>query len=1172
MSQLRYDPVHDNDHPNNNNNNNNNVNINNNINTPLSAVSKPQESQFQQQQQQQQIKATVPHNNQFSSQVHPPIISNVNTNSINSVVNNNSNNSNSNKFSISSLLTNDDNNNNNNNNQNNDDTVLNNITANTTIINNTNNTTIDEESQLASQSQVLPAESNINTPSRPLYGIHTDVHQDQNQDQYPPIDDSNTSTPANTTNGSVPSADQIGSTPSKRVLLSHKRKHKEPNSTKENQQHSKKKRKSVSSASDDVGVKDVGVKDEQVASSAASSALSSAAAAALPAAPGSVSIPVSSTTGGTITASTSPSKDENARSPAVNSRTRHIKKKDSEPLWRSDIQFEFFKNLLCNNEKVFTNPFGTIDEEIIYWDELNKGLDPNKDFSPPEVPITENNDNDNNINNSTGLQSKGYSGKLTFFELYLLSILKSSKISKILKERLALDLNYAFKFIILCLLVNFGRLNTTINFDYEMRSQLRTYHCIPVLQVNDNILKLSKTYNAGNVETDTVQHDSEVAVSEFGTPMPSNLGGGSGYTANTVKQLQDTPRLKTILKSINDLNAEIPSGSYKEFTESLIKTNTEFQNLLASHLSDSNDAKNADTIGLSLKFNLISLIFLISNYEDPISEQFFPDRRSILDGNKEKTDEMEDAKLKKKKITFSIANEIFLNDKVKPENKAKRFLWLAFKLSETDLTEDTELSNNPFGDKNIDGENKIPPVEYIENDEVYDRDTETELAFAEQMKLKRKAFLEAVDNFSDAESNVVNNNDGTGVNGTSSSAKAKATKKGRKKRMPLNENGTNNKNNSSIKSEANDELTVADGEANSNGNATKSAKSSRATKTETNADVIVEADDGGEVDVNTSTSANTDSGHIVLDKRGRVVDRSNLPPGIKLTKDGRIKQKPGKKPRSETSRQATPAILHQNNEEDSNRSDNDDADYFEELETVYAKTQLKSVRDKIKNKVLTNFIKDYIKLKQEYYYNKRSKLGNSKYFFNHDIHENDIITKDCVGIIESLLLFQNFENDLAKVSSIKLENKPTMAVTVPETVSSVKAESANTTTFPKNKELISEDVTEDESEAYKTGKASNEETAEVKKNQEPQETQQPQQPQESQEPQEDTPQTKDKAHSTSTSTNKESKFQDFGEFKKSYFSLLFKLQKNQQLQKKILHANNSELSFLNNIFDDIKKH
>lgn len=93
---------------------------------------------------------------------------------------------------------------------------------------------------------------------------------------------------------------------------------------------------------------------------------------------------------------------------------KHLKKEDGIPLWRRDIQYEFLQLVFDDQQRVFTM------------------------FSDG---------------------SKGH----TFADIYIDAMSKSSKTSKILKEKLAADRQSAVSMAMVCLLVNVGRMNTTLN-------------------------------------------------------------------------------------------------------------------------------------------------------------------------------------------------------------------------------------------------------------------------------------------------------------------------------------------------------------------------------------------------------------------------------------------------------------------------------------------------------------------------------------------------------------------------------------------------------------------------------------------------------------------------------------------------------------------------------------
>jgi Ino eighty subunit 1 len=98
---------------------------------------------------------------------------------------------------------------------------------------------------------------------------------------------------------------------------------------------------------------------------------------------------------------------------AVN-KIKHLKKEDGIPLWRKDIQYEFLRAIFEDDTRVFTN-----------------------------------------IEDGT----KGH----TFADIYVDAMAKSKKTSKILRDKLSSDRPAALSMAMVCLLVNVGRMNTTLN-------------------------------------------------------------------------------------------------------------------------------------------------------------------------------------------------------------------------------------------------------------------------------------------------------------------------------------------------------------------------------------------------------------------------------------------------------------------------------------------------------------------------------------------------------------------------------------------------------------------------------------------------------------------------------------------------------------------------------------
>ena len=95
---------------------------------------------------------------------------------------------------------------------------------------------------------------------------------------------------------------------------------------------------------------------------------------------------------------------------------RHLKKEDGEPLWRKDIQFDFLRAVFDNDRAVFTNSY-----------------------------------------------EKDRLGKQTFADVYIDTMSRSSKTSKVLRDKLLSDREAAKGMAMVCLLVNIGRMNTTLN-------------------------------------------------------------------------------------------------------------------------------------------------------------------------------------------------------------------------------------------------------------------------------------------------------------------------------------------------------------------------------------------------------------------------------------------------------------------------------------------------------------------------------------------------------------------------------------------------------------------------------------------------------------------------------------------------------------------------------------
>ncbi|KAG5648132.1 hypothetical protein DXG03_006086 [Asterophora parasitica] len=124
-------------------------------------------------------------------------------------------------------------------------------------------------------------------------------------------------------------------------------------------------------------------------------------------------------------------------SPSPHKRIIALKRADGEPLTRGDIQYDVLFNVFHDTNNVFTDP-----------------------YPPKEAPAP----------------------KITFRELYLKTIMHSPKATKALKDKMSDSQLFGEDFAMLALLVNVGRVNTTMSFFPEMKTAIRTYHPIPALQ------------------------------------------------------------------------------------------------------------------------------------------------------------------------------------------------------------------------------------------------------------------------------------------------------------------------------------------------------------------------------------------------------------------------------------------------------------------------------------------------------------------------------------------------------------------------------------------------------------------------------------------------------------------------------------------------------------------
>lgn len=272
-------------------------------------------------------------------------------------------------------------------------------------------------------------------------------------------------------------------------------------------------------------------------------------------------------------------------------KVRHLKKKDGEPLWRADIQYDFLSAIFRNEQKVFTS---------IYHTELG--------------------------------------AQFSFADIYIEAMAESTRCSKVLSEKLRTDREAGIGIAMVCLLVNIGRMNTTLNFFPEMKAQLRTYHPIPSLQSNSN--------------TD-------------------------------YKQLQDAPRLKSILKGACENRPEPLNYDELKKTKAIPRTNP------------------------------VNLLFLMTSYVSRIEDTLFGGSLKFYD--------------------------LLMDSDSSSASRAKSFLWVMWAWLESDMSPE-QLKKNPFGI----GQTRVPKPESLtpEQKALENIDTPSEISFGKQKTLQRLTYLE----------------------------------------------------------------------------------------------------------------------------------------------------------------------------------------------------------------------------------------------------------------------------------------------------------------------------------------------------------------------------------------------------------------------------------------------
>ena len=172
---------------------------------------------------------------------------------------------------------------------------------------------------------------------------------------------------------------------------------------------------------------------------------------------------------------------------------------------------------------------------------------------------------------------KAGAAKLTFKELYIEALLNSSKCTKSMRDKILADEEYAEDFAKVCLLVNVGRINTTLAFYPEMKTVLRSYHPLPSMQNNEN----------------------------------------------TRRNMQDAPRMKSLLKGVLiDTERPAPPTAGPSAGQPI---KAQKPNALSEEApSDFKEVIKRFRAGTVPPTSVVTLIFLLSLHANEVTDMHFP--------------------------------------------------------------------------------------------------------------------------------------------------------------------------------------------------------------------------------------------------------------------------------------------------------------------------------------------------------------------------------------------------------------------------------------------------------------------------------------------------------------------------------------------------------------------
>ncbi|CEH15732.1 hypothetical protein CBOM_04953 [Ceraceosorus bombacis] len=218
-----------------------------------------------------------------------------------------------------------------------------------------------------------------------------------------------------------------------------------------------------------------------------------------------------------------------------------VKRYDGEPLTRADLQHAVLCHIFGDTQRVFTNPRpGTLDlegqERPFVTPMFPYGMAPtcarpsDESAEEHEAYLTrlrawqEASEGGDEERRKRGLPCPG-DKLLTFKELYLEALLSSSRCTKTMRDKLLAEEEYAEDFGKVNLLVNVGRINTTLAFYPEMKTVLRSYHPLASLQKCENTRR--------NMQ-DAPRMKSLLKASLIETEKPGPAGTNNATAANAV--------------------------------------------------------------------------------------------------------------------------------------------------------------------------------------------------------------------------------------------------------------------------------------------------------------------------------------------------------------------------------------------------------------------------------------------------------------------------------------------------------------------------------------------------------------------------------------------------------------------------------------------------------------